>query len=666
LTFIKTNLWKGFTVASAFALALVLVFGGGASNTKTVNAAACTLDVATVWAAGTSTNVVACTVAVGADQTITVSSEDLLGTHTMYNATASLHAVHGDSINVSIDGKANSTTAVSAATGVAKYTQNAPTAAKPNGLTTTFVVKAATSGIAVIAVDQSPGQSLSTSALCTDGAADTSVAVRCDTADFTGATLLLSENIIVLTAIGAPVDSSDTTDDDGDGNADLCAEGANNCSNFAAVTTASGSTTDTAPYDIQDSVGTQLTGYSTLTLTDAPSTTVFTSTGSQTLIVANTTATNEEAAISGLPKTGNFRYGMSIAFVGTTGSRTLATTISRTDGVVATITAAPHKAAVAGTCTSTSAKTDAAWSHASIVANDSADTYYWKVTALDSAGNPVTTANAIKVGDSDGLIANGHSNAATGGFDVELCNGAETAPAAAFTADAYGNAYIALHIANELDADAAGEYTINFKNNTAGTIQASSTFSVAHATASKNTYAISGPDNIAANEIGIYTATCTDLNGNACNANVTASHVVTGLGTTGSSVPTVGTALTITPALGANVTVVAPAGGGSGTVGIIIGTKVVASKVVAYAAPVTAAAVSGTGCTGSSAGSYTCVVTSGGTAAEVATASGAVSVWQSDADGVLQGYVVGTPDFVDTGLASTAAIASNSAVIVVR
>jgi hypothetical protein len=118
--------------------------------------------------------------------------------------------------------------------------------------------------------------------------------------------------------------------------------------------------------------------------------------------------------------------------------------------------------------------------------------------------------------------------------------------------------------------------------------------------------------------------------------------------------------------LGANVTVVAPAGGGSGTVGIIIGTKVVASKVVAYAAPVTAAAVSGTGCTGSSAGSYTCVVTSGGTAAEVATASGAVSVWQSDADGVLQGYVVGTPDFVNTGLASTASIASNSAIIVVR
>jgi hypothetical protein len=639
-----------------------MVFGSGATNVKTAQAATCTLDIATVWASDTSTNVVACTVAVGVDQVITVSSEDLLGTHTMYNATLNLHAVHGDTINVTVDGIATATTA---ATGVAKYTANAPTAATPNGLTTTFTVKAATSGVAVIAVDQSPGQSLSTSVLCTDGAADTSVGVRCDTADFIGATLLLSENIIVLTAIGAPVDSSDTTDDNGDGNADLCNAASENCSNFAAVTTDSAVTTDTAPYDIQDAIGTQLTGYSTLTMTNAPAAAVFTSTNSQTLIVANTTLTDEAAAISGLPKTGNFRYGLSLAFVGTTGNRTLTTTIGRTDGVIATLTATPL-VAVLEVCTLASSATDKSWSHASIVADASDDKYYWKVTALDSAGNPVTTADAIKTGDSDGVTANGHLNAATGGFDLEICDTDEDATVSTFTADAYGNAYIALHIANELDADAAGEYTVNFKNNTAGTIQASSTFSVAHATASSNTYAITGPDNIAANEIGIYTAACTDLNGNVCNANVTASHVVTGLGTTGSSVPTVGTSLSITPTLGANITVVAPAGGGSGTVGIIIGTKVVASKVVTYSAASTAAAVSGTGCTGATTGSYTCVVTSGGTAAEVATASGAVSVWQSDANGVLQGYVVGTPDFVDTGLASTAAIASSSAIIVVR
>jgi hypothetical protein len=643
----------------------VLVFGSGSSNVKTANAAACTLDVAATWANNTTAGSVECTVTAGVDQIITVTSEDLLGTHTMYNATTALHADHGDTINVSIDGLANSTTAVSAATGVAKYVTAAPTAAKPHMLKTSFTVKAATPGVAMIAVDQSPGSQKSTGAACTDHATDADIAKRCDTADFTGATFVLTENVIKLTVIGKPVDSSDTTDDDGDGNADACTEGANNCSDFAAVTTASGSVTDTAPYDIQDALGQQLTGYSTLTISDAPSTVKFTSTGSQTLIVANTTATNEAAAIEGLPKTGNFRYGLSLAFVGTSGSRTLTTTISRSDGVVAAITATPL-VAVSEVCTLASSATDKAWDHASIVADASDDKYYWKVNVVDSAGNPVTTANAIKVGDADGLTANGHGNAATGGFDVEICDGDEDATATSFTADAKGNAYIALHIANELDANAAGEYTIEFKNNAAGTIKATDTFTVSHATASKNTYAVSGPANLAANEIGIYTVTCADLNGNPCNANVAASHVVTGLGTTGSSVPTVGTAITITPALGATVTVVAPAGGGSGTVGVIISSKVVASQAVSYTAASTAAAVSGTGCSATTTGSYTCVVTSGGTAAEVATAAGAVSVWQSDANGVLQGYVVGTPDFVSTGLASTAAIASNSAVIVVR
>jgi hypothetical protein len=662
LTLIKTNLWKGITVVSAFALALVLVFGSGSSNVKTANAAACTLDVASVWAAGDTNNTIACTVSAGVDQLITVTSEDLVGSHKMYNDNDP-NAGLGDTINVKVDGL---TTAVTAATGIAKQVVAAPTAAKPHQLKTTFTVNSATPGVAIIAVDQSIGYQASTGALCAaNAAADDAIAKRCDVHK-TGATQAASENIIILTVIGKPVDSSDTTDDDADGNADTCDKAGDDCSNFAAVTTASGDTTDTAPYDIQDALGTQLTGYSTLTLTDAPSTTVFTSTGSQTLIVANTTATNEAAAISGLPKTGNFRYGLSLAFVGTSGSRTLTSTISRTDGVVAAITATPLKAATAGTCTLVSSATDKAWDHASIVADASADTYYWKVNVVDSAGNPVTTANAIKVGDADGLTANGFGNAATGGFDVEICDGDEDATATSFTADAKGNAYIALHIANELDANAAGEYTIEFKNNAAGTIKATDTFTVSHATASKNTYAVSGPANLAANEIGIYTVTCADLNGNPCNANVAASHVVTGLGTTGSSVPTVGTAITITPTLGATVTVVAPAGGGSGTVGVIISSKVVASQAVSYTAASTAAAVSGTGCSATTTGSYTCVVTSGGTAAEVATAAGAVSVWQSDANGVLQGYVVGTPDFVSTGLASTAAIASNSAVIVVR
>ena len=137
--------------------------------------------------------------------------------------------------------------------------------------------------------------------------------------------------------------------------------------------------------------------------------------------------------------------------------------------------------------------------------------------------------------------------------------------------------------------------------------------------------------------------------------------------TAGSFIPT-NNALTVDDVKGGVISIVAPTVAGTGTIAVIYGGKVVASTTLTFGAPATAgsATVSGTGCTGSSTGSYTCVVTEGGTAAEVATASGAVSVWQSDANGVLQGYVVGTPDFVDTGLASTADIADNSAVIVVR
>jgi hypothetical protein len=117
------------------------------------------------------------------------------------------------------------------------------------------------------------------------------------------------------------------------------------------------------------------------------------------------------------------------------------------------------------------------------------------------------------------------------------------------------------------------------------------------------------------------------------------------------------------------ISIVAPTVSGTGTIAVISSTgKIVASQALTFGTGSAAASatVSGTGCTASTVGSYTCVVTEGGTAAEVATASNAVSVWQSDANGVLQGYVVGTPDFVDTGLASTAAIAASSAVIVVR
>ncbi len=165
--------------------------------------------------------------------------------------------------------------------------------------------------------------------------------------------------------------------------------------------------------------------------------------------------------------------------------------------------------------------------------------------------------------------------------------------------------------------------------------------------------------------------TAVDANGNIISASATPTFIVTGLGTgatSGKSIPTSGS-LTVAATTGGVISIVAPTVAGTGTIAVISSAgKIVASYALTFGtgSAASSATVSGTGCTASTAGSYTCVVTEGGTAAEVATASNAVSVWQSDANGVLQGYVVGTPDFVDTGLASTAAIAANSAVIVVR
>jgi hypothetical protein len=168
--------------------------------------------------------------------------------------------------------------------------------------------------------------------------------------------------------------------------------------------------------------------------------------------------------------------------------------------------------------------------------------------------------------------------------------------------------------------------------------------------------------------VGTWTVTAVDYNGNTISANTAVTFIVTGLGTgatAGSKIPTDG-ALTVAATTGGVISLVAPTVSGTGTIAVIAGGKIVVSTTTTWSGASAGATVSGTGCTATTAGSYTCVVTDGGTAAEVATAANAVSVWQSDANGVLQGYVVGTPDFVNTGLASTATIEGSSAVIVVR
>jgi hypothetical protein len=244
------------------------------------------------------------------------------------------------------------------------------------------------------------------------------------------------------------------------------------------------------------------------------------------------------------------------------------------------------------------------------------------------------------------------------------------------TAGADGEAIFYIREAKVYTASAtdpiAGTYPLTFYYTSNSAMSADVTVHVR--SAAKN-FAIAGTSgqaddgSLPTGTVGTYTVTTTDINGNRVASAPAVTFIVTGMGTgatAGSFVPT-NNSLAVSATLGGVISIVAPSVAGNGTIAVIYGGKVVASHALTFGVPVVAGAtVSGTGCTASSTGSYTCVVTEGGTAAEVATASSAVSVWQSDADGVLQGYVVGTPDFVDTGLASDAAIAANSAVIVVR
>jgi hypothetical protein len=212
-----------------------------------------------------------------------------------------------------------------------------------------------------------------------------------------------------------------------------------------------------------------------------------------------------------------------------------------------------------------------------------------------------------------------------------------------------------------IDIATAGIYNITGKDAT-GTVSASVTLNVRGVA---STYTLTGPDSIEPGSVGVFTVWAYDANGFKLSADKAVTIVNANSQTGGAIVPANG-AGTISKATGLTISVIAPQKGGTGTLAIVTGGAVVASKSLTYAAAATGAELSGTGCTGAATGSYTCVVTSGDTASAVATAAGAVSIWQSDADGVLQGYVVGTPDFVNTGLASTASIASNSAIIVVR
>jgi hypothetical protein len=458
-------------------------------------------------------------------------------------------------------------------------------------------------------------------------------------------------------------------------------------SSLVAATSVGAVTTDDIVFDVVDTKGQELKGTATLTLdADAVAAGVtFTNSGmstiSQAVIWGDTT---ETVSVTGLPLTGNFRYTYTVDFTGTDGAITGinrdsstgvagANVLFRTNNKTATVSATFKKTATACSTSNACARSSSdtvVTNMPALADNDDEDDYYIAISALDSAGNPV--ADTIKVKDNDGDGTQGLGDDITlGAQDTTPADTAATSFSTA--AGAYNAAIRTINgYSATAGATATGVYNLTFYRSADSTISADVTVQARSAAKTYTITATSGQNadgSLSTGAVGTWTVTAVDINGNTISANASTTFVVTGLGTgatAGKSIPT-GGSLTVAATTGGVISVVAPTVAGSGTIAVISSAgKIVASTIVTFTGNQSGATLSGAGCTGTGTGSYICVVTDGGTAAEVATAAGAVSVWQSDADGVLQGYVVGTPDFVNTGLASTAAIDSNSAVIVVR
>jgi hypothetical protein len=446
----------------------------------------------------------------------------------------------------------------------------------------------------------------------------------------------------------------------------------------ADTTCAAGSVTDDVVFDIQDANGERLIGTAVLTLSaDAVAAGMKWTDSGQSAISVTTlsTGTNTEQ-VTGIPCTGNFRHTFDISYTGTTGDLDISGTANgaylyRTDDKVSTITATLKKTATicaAGNACARSAA-DAVVTTIAAVAAGAEDDYYIKVSVLDSAGNPVN--DTVKVKDDDGSGTEGLGTDIT--LEVQDTTPGDAAITSATTsAGAY---YFAIRNAAVYSAAAAtpadGTYNLTFYRSLDATKSVDVTVAVKSAAKTYAIAATSGQNadgTLSTGAVGTWTVTAVDNNGNTISADTAVTFIVTGLGTgatAGSKIPTDG-ALTVKATTGGVISLVAPTVSGTGTIAVIAGGKIVVSTTTTWSGASAGATVSGTGCTATTAGSYTCVVTDGGTAAEVADAANAVSVWQSDANGVLQGYVVGTPDFVNTGLASTATIEGSSAVIVVR
>ena len=222
--------------------------------------------------------------------------------------------------------------------------------------------------------------------------------------------------------------------------------------------------------------------------------------------------------------------------------------------------------------------------------------YAVSVKATDSAGN-VVSGLIVNISDDDNGDGNDNDGATDTLYGIDGSLGGITITGTSglgntnVTTIATTQTLKEITIARAASATNAGTMTIKA---TLGTLTASKTVTVRGAAAN---YAVSGPASVAPGAIGVYTVTATDVNGNtpsvqASNAITTPTFIVTNLGTSGKTVSTAATTVSVNPITGGTITVIAPAGGGSGTLAIVSGGKIVSSTEISYGSTTTTVAVS--------------------------------------------------------------------------
>jgi hypothetical protein len=343
--------------------------------------------------------------------------------------------------------------------------------------------------------------------------------------------------------------------------------------------------------------GTGLGGSITYTLGSG----IFALTGTSTytaLVVAdsgdNVDRADADIAVTGLP-TGvtPAKVALTAAFTGASGSITLTSSFNRIGAASSLVMKVISCGAACSTALDNTAVTVIPTLLGGVTGNSTLPTanaiYALSLKATDTAGN-VVTGLVVNISDDDNGDGNDNDGATELYYGIDGALGGITITGTSATGNTNlttGATYQSLFVitvAKAASATNAGTMTIKAK---AGTLTASLDITVRGAAA---TYAITGPASVAPNGIGVYTITASDVNGNtpsvqAASAVTTPTYVVTNLGTSGQTVSTSATTVSVNPITGGTITIIAPSGGGSGTLAVITGGKIVASTEISYGAP---------------------------------------------------------------------------------